>query len=157
MFIVIDIYIHHIIYVFLWYLQSEHLEACNLYMPQEIDRAIKRCHLKGFVLNYRNFIIYYIFLLDNVSLPQEWKCCIHCKHMWQLWYFQKPNQHENSIFKTIFNVMFLFYIKKTHLKFYCVQYTYISKYIILKSNICKQNIYCFMLQYQKNKKYMFYL
>ena len=131
---------------FLWYLQSEHLEACNLYMPQEIDRAIKRCHLKGFVLNYRNFIIYYIFLLDNVSLPQEWKCCIHCKHMWQLWYFQKPNQHENSIFKTIFNVMFLFYIKKTHFKFYCVQYTYISKYIKLNSNICKQNIYCFMLQ-----------
>jgi hypothetical protein len=40
-------------------------------MPQEIDRAIKRCHLKGFALNYRNFIVYYLFLLDNVGLPQE--------------------------------------------------------------------------------------
>ena len=70
----IYIYIHHIIYDLFWYLQSEHLEASNLYMPQEIDRAIKRCHLKGFALNYRNFIVYYLFLLDNVGLPQEWKC-----------------------------------------------------------------------------------
>ena len=79
------IYIHHIIYDLFWYLQSEHLEASNLYMPQEIDRAIKCCHLKGFALNYRNFIVYYLFLLDNASLPQEWKCCIHFKNMLQLW------------------------------------------------------------------------
>jgi hypothetical protein len=25
-------------------------------------------------LNYRKFIVYYLFLLDNVGLPQEWTC-----------------------------------------------------------------------------------
>ena len=45
----------------------------------------------------------------------EWlyvKCCIHYKNMLQLWQFQKPNQHENSIFKTIFKVMFYFTSEK---------------------------------------------
>ena len=60
--IYIYIYTHHIIYDLFWYLQSEHLEASYLYMPQEIDRAIKRCHLKSFALNYKNFTVYYLFL-----------------------------------------------------------------------------------------------
>ena len=41
------------------------------YMSQVIDGAIKQFALKCFVFNYWNCIVSCLFLLDNISLPQE--------------------------------------------------------------------------------------